>query len=686
MNRIRAFTGPVRLLLVGVVVYLTAFVVVLAQLRGIVLVNLLAFGTFVLVGGLIVIRRGNALGLLLVTYGSLLSLAKASLVTAETLDAAGHDGAASWVALIGTVAISPGTWLLAATWLVFPDGRTRTTMDRRLLRASGALVATSTLISVFGTPQVLPESDAYPHPFVDEQLAQAFYVAHVSVFVLFFLFAVVVVVRLVNRTRTGSLVERRQVGWIAVALIANNAILFANAIFQPLGTEDDSFLLIDSVATVLIPLAVGVAIMRYRLYEIDRIISRSVTYGALAIFIGGVYVAIVVGLGAVLGGDSGFALSITATALAAMAFRPVRRRVERWANKLVYGERATPHDILVEFSHRSSELSDDELIGRAPKLIVDGTGAATAALWVRSDEGFRTASTWPSDMGTRTLDATDEFVDPEADRSWPVLHDGELLGGVSLVKEHGETITAIEAALLADLAAGLGLALRNTRLTAELRRQLAELEASRERVLTAADAVRRDLEHALDSGPQQQLVALKVKLGPTRKRAEQLGATKTAALLEQLEPQAGEAVGTIREFARGMYPPLLDADGLASAIGHQARTSALPVSVRTGDIGRHPRVVEAAVYFTVLEALQNVTKHANAKSATVDLAAVNGTLEFEIADDGRGFDTATVDPGTGLDGMVDRLDSVGGSLTISSELGVGTRVAGAVPIRPFDRV
>ena len=135
-----------------------------------------------------------------------------------------------------------------------------------------------------------------------------------------------------------------------------------------------------------------------------------------------------------------------------------------------------------------------------------------------------TTSTWPSDAAARTLDVVDEFVDPEADRSWPVLHDGELLGGVSLAKEHGETITAAEATLLADLAAGLGLALRNTRLTGELRRQVAELEASRERVLTAADAARRDLEHALDSGPQQQLVALKVKLGPTRKRAEQLAA------------------------------------------------------------------------------------------------------------------------------------------------------------------
>ena len=682
MNRIRAFTPPVRLLLVGVVVYLAAVVVVVVQLRSVVLVNLVAFGTYLLVGGLIVTRRGNALGLLLVAYGSIWSLGKAGLVTAEALEEAGRTGLASWVALIAMVAVSPGSWLLAATWLVFPDGRARTTMDRRLLRGSGALVVLLTLASVLATPQVLPESEAYPHPFVDEQLAQAFYVARGFVFVLFFLFAIFVAARLVVRTRHGNPIERRQVGWIALAVIGNVTILLANAILRPLGTEDDSFLLIDSVAVVLIPLAVGVAIMRYRLYEIDRIISRSVTYGALAVFIGGVYVAIVVGLGAFLGGDTGFGLSIAATALVAIAFQPVRRWVTQWANRLVYGERATPHEILVQFSHRSSELSDDELIERVPKLIVDGTGAKTAALWVRSDDGFRAASTWPTSTAPRSLDRGEEFDDPEGDRSWPVLHDGELLGGISLAKEQGETVTPAEEALLTDVAAGLGLALRNTRLTGQLRRQIAELEASRERVLAAADAARRDLENTLDSGPQQQLVALKVKLGPTRKRAEQLGARQTAALLTQLEQQAGEAIAAVREFARGIYPPLLEAEGLAVAIGQQARTSVLAVSVRSNDIDRYPREVESAVYFTVLEALQNTTKYANAKSATVSLAAVNGTLEFEITDDGRGFDTATVSLGTGLNGIADRLDTVGGSVAIVSSPGAGTRIAGAVPVRP----
>jgi len=294
-------------------------------------------------------------------------------------------------------------------------------------------------------------------------------------------------------------------------------------------------------------------------------------------------------------------------------------------------------------------------------------------------------SSWPAGIEPRRVGGADGFDDPEADRSLPVFHDGELLGGLSLVKEPGEALTPDEEEVVADLAAGLGLALRNARLTGQLRRQVAELEASRERVLAAADAARRELEHTLDSGPQQQLVALKVKLGPTRKRAERLGATKTADLLAQLEQQAGDAIRAVRDFAGGIYPPLLEAEGLVVAIGQQARQSALPVSVHGDGLGRYGREVEAAVYFAVLEALQNAAKYAEASSATVSLGAGDGSLRFEVRDDGCGFDPATVAPGAGLTSIGDRLDTVGGSVRLDSSPGRGTSVIGTVPIDEMAR-
>ena len=193
----------------------------------------------------------------------------------------------------------------------------------------------------------------------------------------------------------------------------------------------------------------------------------------------GVYVALVVGVGSVVGGDSSFSLSIAATVLVAIVFEPARRWVERRANRLVYGERATPYEVLVRFTRRSSELSDEELVERIPHLIVDGTGAATATLWLKTDAGFRSAATWPETTPMRRLVHSSRFADPDADYSLPVFHDGELLGGLSLTKTGGEVITPAEEVLLQDLAAGMGLALRNAGLTGQLRKQVADLEESR---------------------------------------------------------------------------------------------------------------------------------------------------------------------------------------------------------------
>jgi signal transduction histidine kinase len=281
----------------------------------------------------------------------------------------------------------------------------------------------------------------------------------------------------------------------------------------------------------------------------------------------------------------------------------------------------------------------------------------------------------------RTIDIAETFDDPDADYSSPVLHDGELLGGISLVNERGETITPAEEELLANLAGGMGFALRNTQLTAELRRQVKDLKRSRDRVVSAADEARRSLEHDLDSGPQQQLVAVKVKLGPTRMLAERAGADKTAKVLADIEAQAGDAIAAIREFAAGIYPPLLGAEGLAVALAQQTQKAALPVTLNAESISRYPRDVEAAVYFTVLEALQNTAKYAEASAAEVRLFEQNGDLRFEVSDDGVGFDTRHVSKGAGLNGISDRMDMVGGSWRVESSPGSGTKVEGTVPVK-----
>lgn len=223
-----------------------------------------------------------------------------------------------------------------------------------------------------------------------------------------------------------------------------------------------------------------------------------------------------------------------------------------------------------------------------------------------------------------------------------------------------------------DIALQAGLVLRNFGLIDELR-------SSRRRLVTAQDEERRRLERNIHDGAQQQLVALAVKA----RLAGSLAARDpdaASALLRELQDELTDALEDLRDLARGVYPPLLADRGLAAAITAQARKSPTPVTVEADATPRFPREIEATIYFSVLEALQNVAKYANGTRAVVRLAGGNGELRFEVVDDGRGFDASVQTHGTGLQGIADRVSAVGGDLEVVSEPGKGTSVRGRVPI------
>ncbi len=212
-----------------------------------------------------------------------------------------------------------------------------------------------------------------------------------------------------------------------------------------------------------------------------------------------------------------------------------------------------------------------------------------------------------------------------------VRHQDEVLGALSIVKRRGEALTPLEEKLLSDLAHQAGLVLKNVGLTGDLQARLEELRQSRQRLVSAQDEERRRLERNLHDGAQQHLVALKVKLG----LAEMLltrDIEKAKATLTQLKTDADEALETLRDLARGIYPPLLADKGLAAALESQARKATLPVTVEADGLGRYPREVEATVYFCVLEALQNVQKYAEASEVRVRLREEGGELQLR----GRG--------------------------------------------------
>ncbi len=441
----------------------------------------------------------------------------------------------------------------------------------------------------------------------------------------------------------------------------------------------------------IIPIALFMGLLRYRLWDIDRVLNRTVVYGVLAGFVSAVYVAVVVGVGSLVGAqqDGNLALSIAATGIVAVAFQPVRERVQRLANRLVYGERATPYEVLSEFSEKVAETpATDELLGRMARILAEGTAARRADVWLKVGDELRRAASWPDDDGS--LPAPRPFTGPDippidgVDRAVAVRHQGEVLGALTVTKPPNEPLTPTEDKLLADLGRQAGLVLRNVRLTADLLARLEELRASRQRLVAAQDEERRRIERNLHDGAQQELVALMVQLRLAAQMAEELDepGRALAGLLDQLKAQTGGALESLRDLARGIYPPLLAAEGLPVALSAQCRKASIPVEVESRGVGRYPQETEAAVYFCCLEALQNVAKYADASKAVVSLEQDDGVLRFSVVDDGRGFDPACTVKGSGCQNMADRLEALDGGLEIVSAVGRGTTVKGRVPAVP----
>jgi signal transduction histidine kinase len=470
--------------------------------------------------------------------------------------------------------------------------------------------------------------------------------------------------------------------WFAYVAALALALLLSSAIGSGEVTATAGFFGID----VLLPLTIGLAVMKYGLYDIDVFISRTIVYASLAVFITAVYVGIAVGIGSLVGsgGKPNLALSILATAIVAIGFQPVREQVQIVANRLVYGKRATPYEVLSQFSERVAEsYASDEVLPRMARVLAEGTAGELAEVWLRSGVELRRAAAFPLDAAMPALvqlNGSTELSIPTADRSVMVRHQGELLGALTVTKRRGESLTPIEIKLMDDLAHQAGLVLKNVGLTADLQARLVDLRASRQRLVAAQDDERRKLERNLHDGAQQYLVAIKVKLGLAGMLLTK-DPDKAKATLTQLKGDADEALETLRDLARGIYPPLLAEKGLPIALQAQTRKATLPITIEADGIGRYSQETEAALYFCILEALQNIQKYARASSATVRLREDGDQFTVEVADDGRGFDVSTTIRGHGLTNMEDRLDALGGTLHIASSPGSGTTLRAILPVR-----
>jgi signal transduction histidine kinase len=634
------------------------------------------------VGYLIASRRpGNAIGWLLCLVG--LSLAATMLCELYAL-----RGLA--VAPGSLPAVQVAGWLSQAAFLLtfapllfvvllFPDGRLPSRRWRPVLwLLTGTVLAGAAQLLQAGTniaggmSNALSDAGvAYPNPFgvlprhgwFSGLLGVAFALAVVTV--------VLVVVSVFVRRRGANAELRQQLAWlgyvgvltVVVPGALNVGTLFTGGRSSVLGELFWAALIV--IPMVGIPLACAVAVLKYRLYDLDVVVKKTVVAGVVAAAFTVIYALVVVGVGAVTGRPGSSALTFTAAVLAAVALQPVRVRAALLADRLVYGRRASPYEVLSEFAARiAGTYSTEEVLPAMARMLTEATGAERAEVWLRSGGTERIEAAWPA-----AAEPAPAAPDGRT-RVFAVEHHGERLGALRVSCSPREPLTPAGDRLVRDVAAQAGLVLRNVGLIEDLR-------ASRQRLVAAADEARRGLERNLHDGAQQQLVALRISLGLARQLVAS-SPDEAADLLTQTEHQAGEALTELRELAHGIYPPLLADLGLGAALQAQARKAALPVTVEAA-VGRYPQQAEAAVYFCVLEALQNAAKYAHASAVRVTLCHDGQYLMFTVADDGTGFDPATTPMGTGLQGITDRLAALGGTVGITSAPGRGTQITGRIP-------
>jgi signal transduction histidine kinase len=656
-------------------------------------------------GSLIVRRARNPIGWILQVFG----MGTAAVAFTSTYAIVGivtSPGSLPAAAVVGSLAEPIFVMTVSTLGLMlflFPDGRLPSPRWRPVaIVGVAAAVAATFGFAVNPSPVGLPVpgglSLVHPNTLGVERWGATISGALTVIVGVLSLSIAAAFLSLVSRYRRGTDEVRQQVKWIAFAgaMALTLQLCLSLALFVcrcDVGQSPIALVFGLGTAVVVlvgVPIALAVAILRYRLYEIDVIISRSLVYGSLAAMVSLVYVGVVVGIGTVVGGKTSPILTVVSAVAIALLFQPVRHRAQRLANRLVYGERSTPYQVLSDFAERMAGSYDvDDVLQRMASVLAEGTGAIRVDVWLRVGSVMRSAARWPVDTDPPETVAIDDGgplapLGGSTAHSAEVRHRGDLLGALTIEKPPNEPLTATEDHLVKDLASQAGLVLRNARLTAELETTIEELRASRRRLVGAQDDERRKIERNLHDGAQQRLVALGVQLGLLDRVAQD--PVRVKSMVTQLQEGMHDALDELRDLARGIYPPLLADKGLAVALEAQARKASVPTTIEADGIGRYPQEVEAAVYFCVLEAMQNVAKYADATRVSLRFGERAGNLAFVLQDDGRGFDPSQTDYGTGVQGMADRLDALGGFMNIESEPGCGTTVSGEIPVRTPDPV
>ena len=555
------------------------------------------------------------------------------------------------------VTLNQGYWMWlyvppALLMLYFPNGRLP---SRRWRPVVAGLLIVPVLFDVLAGTAAEP----FPAPYIDSRhmlgtlgdpvLILTTTPLLVGLLALLVLSAASIVVRYRSNA---DVVQRAQLKWLALGASALPATLLLCWASYLLFNRSDLVLVGLAAVAVIIPAATAVAVLRYDLFDVDRAVSSAVTYGLVTAALLAVFTAIGLLVGVSVGGSSAFAAA-AATAICAAALMPLKTRVQRRVDRLLYPLRQRTLAAIADLRDRThvglAQPEELQPVLRAalgePDLIV----------------GYRIPGR------TDLVDAHGSSVESAAGRGAPVE-----LGRIEIGVLSGASRTTAE--LLAEVATASALLVEVVRLRVVVLTALREAETSRARLQRAGYQERERLERDLHDGAQQRLVSLGMAIRVAQRHLND-GTVDVHGLLDQSVAELATAVAELRRIAHGLRPSCLD-DGLGPALISLASTAPIPVGldVRTD---RLPDDVATTVYFVASEAVTNAVKHADAQRIDLEVAQSDGGLTLRIRDDGCGG--ADLQGGTGLTGMVDRVAAAGGSLSLVSPPGAGTLIEAVLP-------
>jgi signal transduction histidine kinase len=494
----------------------------------------------------------------------------------------------------------------------------------------------------------------------------------------------IIVSQVYRYRRASTPVERQQTKWVtyAIATVATGFFVFGLlfvAVFPVVDQPDSPYSLFQFVyplLLLLLPVCVGIAILRYRLWDIDLIIKRTLVYSLLTAFVVGFYVLVVGYLGAIFHTESSLAISLLATGLVAVLFQPLRELLQRSINRLLYGLRDEPYMVLSRLGQRlKTTLDPDAVLSTIVVTVREALKLSYAAIEVQEGADFALAASSGTPPAKEAL-------------RLPLVHQGEPVG-MLLIAPRGrdDTLTPADLRLLDDLTHQIGNAVHTVRLTSDLHALTRDLQRSREHLVTAREEERRRLRRDLHDGLGPMLSAIMLKVGLVR-TLYQRDTAATETLLNQLEAEIELGIGDIRRLVYNLRPPALDELGLIGAVREytarlgseaQANNPALKVTVEApASLPALPAAVEVAAYRIVQEAVTNVIRHAHAQTCQVRLLADN-TLQLEVHDDGIGIEEAHP-TGVGLASMRERAQELGGTFTIRKAQPCGTQITACLPL------